>query len=110
MRVKKHVVHRWQPTGFTPCGRSLKTVAWNEGRVLSDGVTCKTCKRANTFVSLGMKPHPARDRGADAMTRLVRCEKCDTWTLPAEDERWCSEHGVVPLTPKPTNTVSPKMS
>ena len=30
--------------------------------------------------------------------RLVKCPKCATWTLPAEDERWCSVHGVVPLT------------
>lgn len=31
------------------------------------------------------------------MTRLVRCEKCATWTLPAEDERWCQVHGPIPL-------------
>lgn len=43
------------------------------------------------------------------MTRLVRCPKCETWTLPAEDERWCSVHGVVPL-PATTNAVSRKLS
>lgn len=30
---------------------------------------------------------------------LVKCEKCDTWTLPAEDERWCFVHGRIPLPP-----------
>ena len=29
--------------------------------------------------------------------RLVKCPQCDTWTLPAEDERWCSVHGPIPL-------------
>ena len=33
------------------------------------------------------------------MTRLVKCDKCATWTLPAEDERWCPVHGPIPLTP-----------
>lgn len=28
---------------------------------------------------------------------LVKCPQCDTWTLPADDERWCPEHGVIPL-------------
>ena len=42
-------------------------------------------------------PNP---KGRRRMTRLVRCEKCETWTLPAEDERWCREHGVVLITDK----------
>lgn len=58
MRTSK--IHRWQPTLHTPCGRLLADVQWNEGRVLSEGVTCIACNRASTLVSLGLRPHPAR--------------------------------------------------
>jgi hypothetical protein len=46
------IVHRWQPTGKTPCGRDVKTVLTNYGHTLSEGVTCKSCKRAAALVSL----------------------------------------------------------
>lgn len=49
-------VHRWQPTGKTPCGRDVKSVTTNIGRVLSDGVTCRACKRATTLVSVWGAP------------------------------------------------------
>ena len=32
--------------------------------------------------------------------KLIRCPKCDTYTRPEEDERWCQEHGAIPL-PEP---------
>lgn len=45
-------IHRWQPTGKSPCGRDLSKVAFNEGQYLSEGVTCRACKAAKTRVSL----------------------------------------------------------
>ncbi len=29
--------------------------------------------------------------------KLIKCPKCETWCLPADDERWCGEHGPIPL-------------
>ena len=45
-------VHRWQPTGYTPCGRKIDTVTTNIRRPLDDGVTCQACKNAKTRISL----------------------------------------------------------
>jgi hypothetical protein len=45
-------VHRWQPTGRTPCGKRTDDIVTNMGYYLSDGVTCKACLRASTLVSL----------------------------------------------------------
>jgi len=39
----------------------------------------------------------APDGYEEQAMRLVKCTQCDTWTLPAEDERWCSVHGPIPL-------------
>ena len=50
--AKQKVVHRWQPTGYTPCGRRVGSVVTNVGHYLSDGVTCKVCKKATTFCSI----------------------------------------------------------
>jgi len=36
-------------------------------------------------------------KGGKPVPILIRCPKCDVWTLPAEDERWCPTHGVIPL-------------
>ena len=41
-------IHRWQPTGRTPCGRTIATVKTTVGRYLSDGVTCRVCETAHT--------------------------------------------------------------
>lgn len=41
-----NVVHRWQPIGYTPCGREIAKVRTNIGYHLSDGATCKVCRRA----------------------------------------------------------------
>jgi hypothetical protein len=46
------VIHRWQPTYYTPCGLSVTGVTTNLGRELDDGVTCKNCARATTRVSV----------------------------------------------------------
>ncbi len=55
-------VHRWQPTGFTPCGRALESVVWNAGKMLQDSVTCKTCNRANTLTGhFPPRPHPSKE-------------------------------------------------
>ena len=55
-------VHRWQPTGFAPCGRSLESIVWNEGKMLDDGVTCATCKRSFSRCALfPPRPHPVKD-------------------------------------------------
>ena len=54
-------IHRWQPTGYSPCGRKLVMVAWNEGQTLDYGVTCEACKRNPTRVSLGFGPAPFRE-------------------------------------------------
>ena len=51
-------IHRWQPTGYTPCGRMVETVATNLGRYLSEGVTCKVCNCANTLVSVFTRAGP----------------------------------------------------
>ena len=54
-------IHRWQPTGLTPCGRTLAFVTWNEGEILQEGVTCLVCNRANTLSSMfPPRPHPAK--------------------------------------------------
>lgn len=45
-------VHRWQPTGKTPCGREVSEVQTNTGYYLSDGVTCKTCHQAKILCSI----------------------------------------------------------
>lgn len=45
-------VHRWQPTGKTPCGRKVSDVQTNVGHYLSDGVTCEACHRATTLLSI----------------------------------------------------------
>lgn len=46
------VVHRWQVTGRTPCGRNVGDVTTNVGRYLNEGVTCKSCHRATTRISI----------------------------------------------------------
>ena len=53
-------IHRWQPTGFTPCGLRLDCVEFNEGQHLSDGVTCGRCLRATTLVSYLGRPYAPR--------------------------------------------------
>ena len=45
-------VHRWQPSGKTPCGRNIADVQTNIGYYLSDGVTCESCHKATTFLSI----------------------------------------------------------
>lgn len=45
------IIHRWQPTGRTPCGLVIGKVPTNHGSVLSEGVTCQRCLRATTTVS-----------------------------------------------------------
>lgn len=50
--AKQKVVHRWQPTGYTPCGRKVDSVFTNIGRYLSEGVTCRVCKGAASFCSI----------------------------------------------------------
>ena len=64
-------VHRWQPSGKTPCGRNIADVQTNIGYYLSDGVTCESCHKATTFLSImgddwngqsyGYLPGAARD-------------------------------------------------
>jgi hypothetical protein len=49
--MRSNVVHRWQPTGMTPCGREVSKVKTNLGYYLSDGVTCKHCNRAKWRVA-----------------------------------------------------------
>lgn len=63
MLLPVSAVHRWQPGGLTPCGLRLAEVAWNEGRVLDEGVTCKRCLAANERVSRGVHPHPGMGQG-----------------------------------------------
>ena len=59
-------VHRWQPTGFAPCGRALKSIVWNEQQMLDDGVTCSACKRSKTRVGyFPPRPHPAKEVPTD---------------------------------------------
>ncbi len=42
------VVHRWQPTQHTLCGlRMGGGIRVNIGKMLSEGVTCKNCRRVN---------------------------------------------------------------
>jgi hypothetical protein len=56
-------IHRWQPTGFTPCGRPLESVVWNEDEMLQKGVTCLVCNCANTLSSLfPPRPHPIKEK------------------------------------------------
>jgi len=45
-------VHRWQPTGKTPCGRNVIEVQTNVGYYLSTGVTCENCRRTTTLCSI----------------------------------------------------------
>ena len=55
-------IHRWQPTGFSPCGRWLDDVAWNEGKVLQDGVTCLARNQATTLTGhFPPRPHPIKE-------------------------------------------------
>ncbi len=61
-------IHRWQPTGKTPCGRDVTKVHVNGGRPGDNGVTCVACqcieKRDTTWeVNPGEygKPGLARD-------------------------------------------------
>lgn len=62
--------------------------------------------RAGCWCDGKCQPCPYHDGYEDgfeaALRRAVRCPKCDTWTLDAEDERWCGTHGVIPL-PKEAN-------
>lgn len=51
-KERQPAVHRWQPTGKTPCGRKVGSVAVNLGWHLSNGVTCKACNGAKTLVSV----------------------------------------------------------
>ena len=45
-------MHRWQPTGRTLCGLKISDrIRVNLGRYLSDGVTCKNCRRVTTRMS-----------------------------------------------------------
>ena len=39
-------IHRWQPNGFTACGRLEETVTTNVGQYGDVGVTCEVCLRA----------------------------------------------------------------
>jgi len=43
-------VHRWQPTGYTPCGRKLSTIRHNNRSNMTD-VTCEVCRYTKTLVS-----------------------------------------------------------
>ena len=46
-------IHRWQPSGYTPCGRLITSkLRVNIGYYLSNGVTCKVCLGASSFMSL----------------------------------------------------------
>lgn len=56
---KDRVVHRWQITGKTPCGRPIEKVATNEGEFLSRCVTCKRCLRAKSVVAAFVWPEGA---------------------------------------------------
>lgn len=47
-----HKIHRWQPTGFTPCGYNVQKVHTNIGHFLSDGVTCERCHSARSLMSI----------------------------------------------------------
>lgn len=63
--MAERVVHRWQPTGKTPCGRFISpAIVTNTGRYLNDGVTCRACKRARTLVSIYGRPHGWTPDGA----------------------------------------------
>lgn len=56
--MAERVVHRWQPTGKTPCGRVIDhRIFTNTGRYLSDGVTCRVCRRATTLVVIFGRPN-----------------------------------------------------
>lgn len=64
------VVHRWQPTGLTPCGLRTDAVRTNTGRVGDAGVTCKRCRVAGERVSLWAgEAHP------DVAPRQLRLEE-----------------------------------
>jgi hypothetical protein len=45
-------IHRWQITGYTPCGRKITAVTTNTGRYLNDGVTCTRCLHAKSYFSM----------------------------------------------------------
>lgn len=51
------VIHRWQPTGYTPCGIPFASgvataIVTNAGFTLNERVTCRNCLRATTRVIL----------------------------------------------------------
>lgn len=63
--MAERVVHRWQPTGKTPCGRVISpAIVTNTGRYLSNGVTCRSCRRATTLVSIFGRPNGVAPDGA----------------------------------------------
>lgn len=28
---------------------------------------------------------------------MIRCQGCETWTLPTPGDAWCPVHGVIPI-------------
>lgn len=73
-------VHRWQPTGMTPCGLRLEDVQWNEGQMLSEGVTCLRCSRAKTIVSyVPPLPHPTKVVVTTRLGKRVVYEQSPHW-------------------------------
>lgn len=54
------IVHRYQPTGLTPCGLELDAVAYNEGQRHDEGVTCRRCLAAGERALSHGRPHPRR--------------------------------------------------
>ena len=53
-------VHRWQPTGKTPCGRIIDAATpVNWGKSFDDGVTCVSCKKNPTRISIWGQPAPS---------------------------------------------------
>ena len=67
-------MHRWQPTGHTPCGEKVDDVKTNLGYYLMDGVTCNRCKKGSMLWSiLNDRWHGESDGFPQATTPPVEC-------------------------------------
>lgn len=78
--------HRWQPTGYTTCGRRITpALAVNLGRFLDDGVTCAVCRRSTHRVSMLNDDWNGQSDGAP--DRRTPAEQAEAQRLAAERER-----------------------